>query len=253
MTFIHAMNLMLSGLWRLISNIVADALFPISDIEREIFSHTPESAYLAFPKAERVEPAVFAYKDDRVSRLIWNIKYKKSRDAAKIGAYALYARILSDAVGSSGGAPGSKSKCVAENSVVIPMPVTPRRRRERGYNQCELLAEEILKLDKKQSERGEQGDSNRNPHALGLEVRTDILLRSHHTTRQTLKGRADRLEDAKGVFEVNGKTIEAEPGLLERKIIVIDDVITTGSTMKEALYVLSERGFKNARGLALAH
>ena len=120
------------------------------------------------------------------------------------------------------------------------MPVSPARRRERGYNQCELLAAALTAHQLKKN----------NPQ---IEVRTDILFRSTHTERQTLKGRVARLESARGIFSVHRKIKQENAEFKNRPLVVIDDVLTTGSTLREAIVTLEKAGFTNVSGMALAH
>lgn len=213
---------------------IVEALFPLSQAENEMLALTPREAI------ERLRPApilpvsdahaIFAYKDERVSKMVWHIKYKKSLIAARIAGYALAQSIRADR-----GASAVPSRPI----IVIPMPITIRRRRERGYNQCELVVREMEIVDK----------------ALGAPsfgVTDDLLLRTHHTSRQTLKDRADRLASAKGIFSVN--EIVARTFLAEQPhIIIIDDVITTGSTIREAMDTLRAAGFEHVSGLSIAH
>ncbi len=209
---------------------IIDALFPLSKVEEELLSYTPEEAYGKLSKAPKspVENtgAVFAYKDERTAKLVWNIKYKKSNHAVKLGGYGLF-QVLSEMNTSHG-------------SVIIPMPITKRRRKERGFNQCELLLEEIKELDTENKFTYESG----------------LLVRTHHSSRQTLKGRADRLESAKGIFAVQEEVagqLKTRADFETIQIIVIDDVITTGSTIKEAMDTLTTAGFPNVTGLSIAH
>jgi ComF family protein len=202
-------------------NVIVDALFPLSPSEAELLTYSPAHAYETLPRAASVPidsaQAVFAYKDERVSKLIWSIKYKKSLKATELGGYALYQKLL--------------EMNLPQGTMVIPIPISARRRRERGYNQCELLAKEIERLD--------------TDHQFGYN--DQMLKRTHHLARQTLKGRKERLESAQGIFEVT-------PSLpLPSPLVVIDDVITTGSTMKEAIETLKKSGYTNVTGLSLAH
>lgn len=228
-------------------SIFTEALFPFSPAEKELFSYSPESACEILPPAPAFTGlavplpeahAVFAYKDKRVEKLVWNIKYKKSALAVKIGGYALWRELV--------------QKGEPSHIILIPMPITDRRRRERGFNQCELLVDEIAKLNREK----ENGRPN-----ISLRIEKDTLTRTHHASRQTLKGRADRVESAKGVFAVNELNEKATEKSAEKiaeqfkdsTIIIIDDVITTGSTMREAIDTLKAAGFENVHGLALAH
>lgn len=206
---------------------ILEALFPSTKSEKELFSLSPEQALEILPRAPETPftnmRSVFAYKDDRVTKLVWNIKYKKSKRAIEIGGYSLWKEIpRSDLV------------------MIIPIPITKRRRNERGYNQCELLADEIERLDTKRQ----------------LVIEENLLVRIHNADRQTLKDRTDRLADAKGIFAVNNivaDKIKKDIKLNKIPIIIIDDVITTGSTMKEAIDTLRKMGFENILGISLAH
>ncbi|MFA6554642.1 MAG: phosphoribosyltransferase family protein [Candidatus Paceibacterota bacterium] len=235
--------------------IIIDALFPISSADKELFSYTPEQAFKKLPPAP-LSPisythSIFAYKDELVTRLVWNIKYKKSEKAVKIGGYALYQNIAryhfrSDEL--------QRNEVDIRKITLIPIPITSKRRKERGYNQCELLLDEVKLLDIENK----------------LIIRKDLLERIQHLSRQTLKNREERLESAKNIFAVNEKTVqmirdsqisvmddlvhkENQISLRNIPLIVIDDVITTGSTMKEAMKTLREFGFKNVKGISLAH
>ena len=179
--------------------------------------------------------SVFAYKDERVWRLIWSLKYKKSRKAARIGGHVLH-RVLSG----YGKAAGP--------ILVVPMPITRKRRRERGFNQCELLSDEIENLDTDKR----------------LIIARDLLLRVRHKSRQTLKDRRERLESARDIFAVNetaakdlleklGGNPPATSPSANHLLIVIDDVVTTGSTIRDAVMTLRAAGFENVYGLSVAH
>ena len=104
-----------------------EALFPVPEAEWEVLAIGAAAAFRDLPRAERVPIpeacSVFSYKDERVWRLVWSIKYKKSAAGTAIAAYALH-RVLR----SYGAA--------VPRIIVVPMPITARRRRERGFNQC---------------------------------------------------------------------------------------------------------------------
>ena len=166
--------------------------------------------------------SIFAYKDERVSKMIWHIKYKKSEKATAIAGYAISQKLIEI---------GSSDNRSLSDIIIIPMPITTRRRLERGYNQCELIVDRVKSY---------------------LDVsRCDLALtRIHHSSRQTLKNRTDRLKNAKGIFYADPKYIDQYK---DATVIIIDDVITTGSTMKEALETLRAAGYRDVRGLSVAH
>jgi ComF family protein len=168
--------------------------------------------------------AVFSYKDERVQRLVWSLKYKKSAAAAAVACAALERHIIRSAF--------SKS---TPHIVVVPIPVSKQRRRERGFNQCELIVDGFRSSD-------------------FYTVEKNLLVRSKHTNRQTLKDKTER-EEMRDIFTVNEN---AATRLLQEHsgqnllVIVIDDVVTTGATMKAAVSCLRAAGF-NAWGLSVAH
>ncbi|MEI8249524.1 MAG: hypothetical protein WCG07_03470, partial [Candidatus Taylorbacteria bacterium] len=211
-------------------NLILDALFPLSSTERELFSYTPEQALTLLPPAPDYSRlavplphthSLFAYKDPRVSALIWNIKYKKSEPAVVIAGYALTQTL--------------QKEFAQRPLLIVPLPITNRRRKERGFNQCELIIEEMKKLTSKDS---------------SIYYSDSILERIHHDDRHTLKGRRDRVESASGIFAVDEEIAEkfmvsfknTHTPLRDMSIIVIDDVITTGSTMQEAISTLKKYG-----------
>lgn len=228
------------NIFQFILDIVSDALFPISATEKQIHSLTPESAYTFLSKAPPIHSAnrleaVFHYKDERVSRLIWSIKYKRSKHAIDIGAYAINKK-LKDIL-------EEKQKTNKDRTIlVLPIPITKRRRNERGYNQCEVLLNKVQELNT-------------------LTYNYSLLQRNTHVDRQTLKNRKDRLRDVIDIFSVNKKELEkyshnesqASTDPRNITVIVVDDVITTGSTMNNAIKALKEVGFLDVIGIAIAH
>ena len=243
----------ISLLVRLRSTIL-EALFPIPEAEREVLSMGADRAWKLLPRAKsfpiREACSIFAYKDERVWRLIWAVKYKKSARAAEIAGYALWRilRVYSEATRSFNG-----------QIIVVPMPITRKRRRERGYNQCELIVDALEKLVAKENEC-----------AGRIIIVRDLLLRTRHKSRQTMKDRTERLESARDIFAVNkeaakrtferlgkfssaGQESPANINKRQHLVIVIDDVVTTGSTIRDAIMTLRAAGFANSWGLSVAH
>ncbi|MBR1469071.1 MAG: ComF family protein [Prevotella sp.] len=90
---------------------------------------------------------------------------------------------------------------------LLPIPLTKRRQRQRGYNQSRVIASGISEV-------------------TGIPILDGVVRRTHFEESQTHKTAAERRKNVKGVFEV----INAE-ALANRHILVIDDIITTGSTI----------------------
>ena len=101
--------------------------------------------------------------------------------------------------------------------LVIPVPLHPARERERGFNQAALLARKVGR-------------------ACGLRVGTRMLRRVRATEAQS-GGRQAREANVKGAFSV------ARPGQVQdRRLLLIDDVLTTGATVNECAKALLAAG-----------
>jgi ComF family protein len=103
---------------------------------------------------------------------------------------------------------------------IVPVPLHPARKRERGFNQAELLAECL-------SEH------------LSLPLRP-ALERVHYTTTQTAFDRAERMQNLRGAFRLRKKG-----DVRSLRVLLIDDVLTTGSTLSECARVLKEAGARS--------
>ena len=115
-----------------------------------------------------------------------------------------------------------------EVDLVIPVPLHVRRLRQRGFNQAGFLAKGVGRR-------------------LRLPVDFGVLLRRRWSEPQTRLKRAERLQNVKGVFHVN------KPDLLrDRSVLLIDDVYTTGSTMKECAASLRASGATAIHGLTVS-
>ena len=109
--------------------------------------------------------------------------------------------------------------------LIVPVPLSKNKLRHRGYNQAELIAKE-----------------------LSDNVRADILFKKFHTKSQVeVKDKEERLANIIGSFAI--KNPEKIKG---KKIILIDDVLTTGATMREAKKVLKQAGAKKVIGVVVA-
>lgn len=110
---------------------------------------------------------------------------------------------------------------------VIPIPLYKQRERWRGFNQSELLALKLADI-------------------LKLNYKNNILERKIQTINQAkIKRRKDKKKNVLGVFQV----VRGETG--PKKVILIDDVITSGATMTAALMTLKKSGTNQGWALAL--
>lgn len=103
-----------------------------------------------------------------------------------------------------------------EFDYVVPIPLHPKRMRERGYNQSEVLAKELCRL-------------------YGFQLGLDFVERKHYTLKQANLGAADRRKSVKGAFAASSES-------KDKSFLLVDDVRTTGSTLSECALALKKKG-----------
>lgn len=102
---------------------------------------------------------------------------------------------------------------------LVPVPIHYTRRRERGYNQAEVLAEVIGRK-------------------MGIPVKSRLLKRVKKTLPQKLLGDAERQNNLKKAFKIDRNDVKL------KTVIIIDDIYTTGSTVDACAAVLKGEGVK---------
>ncbi|MBQ4425501.1 MAG: ComF family protein [Lachnospiraceae bacterium] len=110
---------------------------------------------------------------------------------------------------------------------VIPVPIHRSRLRKRGYNQAALFAAALSRLS-------------------GIPLRSDVLARKKHTDAQKELGREARFRNMKNAFSAQKK---AAAGL--HRVLLADDIYTTGSTMEACAVALREAGIEAVYGATL--
>ena len=148
-----------------------------------------------------------------VNEAIYAFKYKNRRCYGEV-----FARELATVYG----------KRLKEQNVelIIPIPLHKSRRRERGYNQTEIIAKYL-------------GDYT------GIEVDHTSLVRNKKTSPQKRYSDKERKKNMKNAFALK-KKIDAE------NVVLIDDIYTTGSTIDEAARILKKSGVSNVCFLTIS-
>lgn len=115
---------------------------------------------------------------------------------------------------------------IPEADYILPVPLTKKRLLERGYNQCLLLARRLS-----------QG--------LAIPLKANLLQKKEETPVQATLKRTKRLTALEGAFRVTGSVEGA-------RLILVDDVMTTGSTLRECARTLRDAGAGEIRVAVLA-
>lgn len=213
-----------------IKDLLADFLFPKSRRALELEALSPEVLLKTLPPAKSFKDkrtmALFDYEHSLVKEIIWELKYSGNvRIAAKLG------EILYDHIRHELDELNLFEKW--PKPILIPIPISDKRRFERGWNQSELLAKTVLTHDREKI----------------LRYLPRQLVKFRHTESQTkTASRNERLKNLANSMKVlNVESVAGEC------IIVIDDVTTTGSTFAEAQRALYAAGARKILCIAVAN
>ncbi len=221
-----------------------------------------ESATWIFP--------LYDYRHPIIKKSLWLLKYGGKKQLANVFAESIYGKMMEEL----------SELSVLENfnnAILIPIPLSRKRYRERGFNQAELICREIMRLSEMRNQSLPaslcQGRSLPHPFAPLLPRRgvgercppdkgdarglftfaNDILIKPKDTEHQArIKDRRVRLKNMTGTFAV--KNLEKSASLIKnRNIILIDDITTTGATLNEARKTLRQAGARKVIAFTVAH
>jgi ComF family protein len=152
-----------------------------------------------------VQTIAFLYfrKGSRIQNLMHQLKYKKNQETG-IRLGELYAYDL------------KRSTSFKQADLIIPVPLHPSKLKKRGYNQSECIANGISSI-------------------LNIPVSTNNLIRTENTETQTKKSRYARYENLINAFSIKDKS-----ELINKHIMLVDDVLTTGATLEACSIKLLE-------------
>lgn len=168
--------------------------------------------------------SIFDYRDPLVKESIWMLKYRGNKKIAALLAAILYDELLAFFAEYS-------PLTNFTNQLIAPIPLSKKRERERGFNQCELMTNELYKLDKN----------------INFTVTKTALVKIKDTPSQTkTDSRAEREKNLKGCFLASREAAG-------RNIILVDDVATTGATIEEARRALRSAGARKVVAFTIAH
>jgi ComF family protein len=157
----------------------------------------------------------FGYYNGELSKAIQELKFRGRRSLA-----AHLAPLLARAF--------CRSWHRGQLDIIVPVPLHPRRKRERGFNQSELLGRALASI-------------------LGLPCRSDILKRIRYTEPQVGLRDPERLRNVHAAFRC-ARTDRVS----HRRVLLIDDVMTTGATVRSAAAALLSAGALRVSVLTVA-
>jgi ComF family protein len=167
-------------------------------------------------KLEKAAAFSFYNRGSRIRNLIHNLKYKGIQEIGyELGR--IYGLSL------------KSSEFTSDIDLILPVPLHPSKKRIRGFNQSELISKGISEI-------------------TGIPVDLVSLSRTTFSETQTRRSRIERWTNVEGIF-----CVSVPQGIQGKHILLVDDVITTGSTIEScANELLSIEGVK-VSAVALAY
>lgn len=193
---------------------VTDAAGTAADLPGDHFLRTGKSP--CHPEFPYLLGAASRYHDRTITALVRALKFHRIRAAAEPLALIIAEYISSISSATAG-------------HLIIPIPLSEKRRRERGFNQAELIAEQLAERFSLPLDRGS-------------------LARTKNTPPQSeTSSLAERMAHMRGCFSVQNPATIAD-----KRILLVDDVVTSGATFLEAARALREAGAETVVALAAA-
>ncbi|MBN2070883.1 MAG: ComF family protein [Candidatus Krumholzibacteriota bacterium] len=180
--------------------------FPASLLCHECWLRLIPSAGISFPARWGGVPAVTPFMtNDTLLKVIRFLKFDRGKSAVVPLAWWIASAIA------------RFGSCIsASPPVIVPVPLHADRRSERGFNQAELLAAEVARI-------------------LGTVEKNDLLYRKKKTRPQSKLDAGARILNVSGAFVATNEAF-----ISGRDIILIDDLVTTGETVKECIKALQK-------------
>ncbi|PIP86979.1 hypothetical protein COW81_02605 [Candidatus Campbellbacteria bacterium CG22_combo_CG10-13_8_21_14_all_36_13] len=217
-------------MFTILKTFLLDTLFPRNSFEKKISeidldTFIKESGRFSI-KEWRGITYFFDYSNIFVRNSIHSLKYKRNKKIA-----LLYGEIIFDYL--MGELYEETHTTKNDKTIITIIPSSKKRLQNRGWNQCELILSEIKKLDTNNY----------------FEYSTRNLIKTKNTESQTrMRNKKEREKNVYGSFSI----IKPEV-FFKKTVILIDDVTTTGSTIKEAGKIIKNTGAKEVRLITFAH
>lgn len=164
---------------------------------------------------EKAASYLYFHKGNRVQNLMHRFKYKGKKEIGSL-------------LGKMYGTELLHNRYCNDADMIIPVPLHPDKERKRGYNQSQFFAEGLSQ-------------------SMGIPYRNDILIRAIASSTQTKKNRFERWQNVESIFKIADYN-----ALINKHIILVDDVVTTGATIEACANTLMNASPKKISFLSLA-
>ena len=168
------------------------------ELPRTHYERTPNNLlmqhFMEWPEVVAATSYFYYYKEGRYSNLIHHLKYY---DHPEVGTYL--GRLAANEL--------KQSEFFDGIDLIIPVPLSKKKYRKRGYNQCDYIAQGISQI-------------------IGADLHTHCIERTVNTDTQTRKSRSERWKNTEKIFQVTHANT-----LRGKHILLVDDVATTGATL----------------------
>lgn len=159
-------------------------------------------------KAKHIfDQGIALYDYQSIKKSMYRFKYKGRREYAKFYAEDIYCHFKDDII---------KMKA----DIIVPVPLHKSRKRSRGYNQAELISAHLSRLS-------------------GIPMHRDIVRRIKKTVPQKKLDARQRENNLKKAFNIKPNVV-----ILNKSVIIVDDIFTTGSTIDAVAYEFKRCGAK---------
>ena len=183
-------------------DICLDCLYKLPKIEQKHIGEMEKVFWGKFD-VERVASYIYYRKESPYNRLLHKMKYGNHPEVG-----SRLAIMAAESLAKEGFFDGIDA--------IVPLPLSKKKRRQRGYNQCDYIAEGLS-------------------HITGIPVVKDCVIRTKANESQTHKTRDERWKNAEGIFSL------ATPEALKGKhILLIDDILTTGATLTNCAIAIQQ-------------
>ena len=198
--------------------------FPETPLERYISDVVAGRKELPIPQCQIIGEglSIFSYRNPIIRELMWHLKYKGDRRIATLFGQTMAPIVLAY----------MKQTTLPKPYLVTGIPLSRRRLWWRGFNQADLVAKAVCAHD---------------PETFVYSP--NVLKRTKHKTPQAkIRNTAERLFNAHGIFAVN-----KNKKIVNETILLVDDVLTTGATLRSAGATLKKAGALHVVWVAVAH